>query len=183
MKMYCKTSNRRATKNSRIFEIAKQLMPTQINAVNNSCNQTINVANISGRVTSIALYIYCIYQLILAFVQCKNDFLGFKIMRSHDYDPELGTSYAFVVLYVICHLSMWLCYMYFFLEFDLGRAHTYFTRNAKVKTFMHEYFRDAVRNCTIFSRIRPNMHQFFSRFLKKFALLMSQLWTYFSKIN
>ena len=69
---YCKTSNRRATKNSQIFEIAKQLVHKLISAANNSCNQTINVANISGRAISSALYIYCIDQLILAFVQCKK---------------------------------------------------------------------------------------------------------------
>ena len=45
----------------------------------------------------------------------------------------------------------WLCYMlHVFLEIGLGRAHTYFTRNVKAKTFMREFFRDAVRNCTNF---------------------------------
>ena len=40
---------------------------------------------------SSALYIYCIDQLILTFVQCKHNFLGFTILRIHDYDRELGT--------------------------------------------------------------------------------------------
>ena len=109
---YCKTSNRRATKNSRIFKIAKQLVHELISAANNSCNQTINVANISGRAISSALYIYCIDQLILAFVQCKHNFLGFTILRIHDYDPELGTPDAHV-MYLCYYMSMWLCYMYF----------------------------------------------------------------------
>ena len=89
---YCKTSNRCATKNSRIFEIATEFVHELISAANNSCNQTINVENISGRAISSALYIYCIDKLILAFFQCKHNFLGFTILRIHDYDPELGTS-------------------------------------------------------------------------------------------
>ena len=36
---YCKTSNRCATKNSRIFEIATELVHELISAANNSCNQ------------------------------------------------------------------------------------------------------------------------------------------------
>ena len=46
---YCKTSIRRATNNSRIFKIAKELVHETISAANNSCKLLINVANISGR--------------------------------------------------------------------------------------------------------------------------------------
>ena len=46
------------------FEIAKQLVHELISAANNSCNHTINVANISGRAISSASYIYCIAQLM-----------------------------------------------------------------------------------------------------------------------
>ena len=73
--------------------------------------------------------------------------------------------------------------LHVFLEFGLDRAHTYFTRNVKVKTFMHEFFRDAVRNYTIiiyFSRICPKMHQF-SRDLKKISVI--DVATHLSKIN
>ena len=82
--------------------------------------------------------------------------------------------YVFVLLYV--NVVM----LHVFLEFGLGRAHAHFTRNVKVKTFMHEFFRDAVRNFTIFSRISPKMHQFF-RDLKKNRVIDGA--THLSKIN
>ena len=102
-----------------------------ISAVNNSCNQTINVANISGRAISSALYIYCIDQLILAFVQCKHNFIGFIILRIYDYDPELGTLDADVMYncVIICQCG-YTTLLHVFLEFGLGRAYvqcTYFT--------------------------------------------------------
>ena len=78
-----------------------------ISAANNSCNQTINVANISGRAISSALYICCIDQLILAFVQCKHNFLGFTILRILDYDPEIGTPRTPTLLYVFVLLLLY----------------------------------------------------------------------------
>ena len=167
-----------------------------ISAANNSCNQTINVANISGRAISSALYICCIDQLILAFVQCKHNFLGFTILRILDYDPEIRTPrtptllyvfvllllYVFVLLLYVFMLLLYVLLLYVFvllyvdvvmlhvfLEFGLGRDHTitYFAQNVTVNTFMHEFFRDAVRNYTNFSRICPKTHHFFAIFLKK----------------
>ena len=70
--------------------------------------------------------------------------------------------------------------LHVFLEFGLGRAHTYFTRNVKVKTFMHEFFRDAVRNYTIFfANLSKNASIF--RDLKKNRVIDDA--THLSKIN
>ena len=171
----CKTSNRRTTKNSRIFEIAKQLVHELISAANNSCNQTINVVNISGRAISSALYIYCIAQLILAFVQCKHNFLGFTILWIHDYDPELETPDAHVIC-IICVITLLfvnVVMLHVFLAFGLCRAHPgpyIFHSKCQGKNVHARVFpRCRPKLHYFFSRICPKMHQFFRDVFKKFA--------------
>ena len=127
-----------------------------ISAATNSCNQTINVANISGRAISSAFYIYCIDQLILTFAQCKHNFLGFTILRIHDYDPELGTPGAHVKVFVLLYVNVVMLHV--FLEFGLGRAHTYFTGRVfpRCRRKLHYFF----------VKLSKNSDQFFRDFSK-----------------
>ena len=84
---------------------------------------------------------YCIDRLILVFFQCKHNFLGFTVLRIHDYDPELGTPdaqcplaiYAFLCQcgYATCISRVWF------------RQGPYIFHS---KCQGKDFFRDAVRN-------------------------------------
>ena len=111
---------------------------------------------------SSALYIYCIDQLILAFVQCKHNFLGFTILRINA-ELLMPTLCICVKLYVnvvngyaTCISRVWFRQGPYIFHSKCQGKDVHARVFPRCRPKLHYFF----------PRICPKLHQFFSRFFK-----------------